>query len=187
MSERAVSRRFSNSATKMLGAADRNPPRSYSYNFSLTRFSPWSVESLASNNIIVFVNISFIDFSNSLFSSVSFFFRISASCFETCIVSTDEHSHNVFDEELIQFDIIYFASPKLNIHLPFKPYHPELLIKVNFAGPEPDDRSETRVVINDDTASVDQPESINRSEFQEMGNQGSYDAAPDSLIGPIQD
>lgn len=60
-------------------------------------------------------------------------------------------------------------------------------MEVDSAGPEPDDRVETRAVTNEDTASVDQSESVGGSEFQGMGDQGSYDAAPSNLIMPTQD
>lgn len=186
MSERAVLYRFSDPAKKMLGAAGRDPPRSYPYNPSLTRFLPWPVESLASNKTMASVDMSFIDFHTPSLPSASSSIRIPASSFEAYIVSTDEHSHNAFDQELVQFDMMYFASPGLDMHPPSKPCHLELSMEVDFAGPEPDDRLETRAVTNDDTASVDQPESVSGSEFQEMGDQGSYDAAPSGRIGPTQ-
>jgi hypothetical protein len=155
MFKRAMLYRFSNPAKKMLSAANRDSPRSYSYNLFLTRFSPWSVESLASNKIMAFVDMSFIDFHISLFPLVPSSIRIPASSFEAYTVSTDEHFYNAFDQELVQFDIMYFVSFGLNMHPLSKPCHPELLMEVDFAGFEPDDRLETRAVTNDDTAFVD--------------------------------
>jgi hypothetical protein len=186
MSKRAVLYRFSDPAKKMLGATNKDPPRSYPYNPSLTRFLPWPVESLASNKTMASVDMSFIDFHTPSLPSASSSVRIPASSFEAYTASTDEHSHNAFDQELVQFDMIYFASPGSDMHPPSKPCHPELSMEVDFAGPEPDDRLETRAVTNDDTAFVNQPELVSGSEFQKMGDQGSYDAAPSDRIGLTQ-
>jgi hypothetical protein len=137
MSERAILYRFSDTAKKMLGAAGRDPPRSYPYNPSLTRFLPWPVESLASNKTMASVDMSFIDFHTPSLPSASSSVRIPASSFEAYIVSTDEHSHNAFDQELVQFDMIYFTSPGLDMHPPSKPCHLELSMEVDLPALSP--------------------------------------------------
>jgi hypothetical protein len=110
------------------------------------------------------VDMSFINFYDPPPPSAPSSVRIPASRFGADPAPTDDHALNAFDSGPVQFGMMYFASPGL----------------------EPDDRVETRAVTNEDTASMNRPESVGGSQVQGIGDQGSYDASPSDAIGPIQ-
>lgn len=92
------------------------------------------------------VDMSFIEFYNLPPPSALFSVRIPASRFRTYSAPTDDHALNALDSGLVQFGMMYFVNPDL----------------------KPDDRVETPAVTNEDTASIDRPESVGRSEVQGM-------------------
>lgn len=73
------------------------------------------------------VDMSFIDFYTPPFPSALSSLRIPASRFEADTVATDDYAHSAFDPELVQFDMMYFVSPGLDIHPSFKACPPSVV------------------------------------------------------------